>query len=53
MVRGYGRFAFELYVITITCDAAAVLSGHCAECLVYLSSLVDFYFVHDVVLIIC
>ena len=53
LIRGYGRFAFEFYMLTAMRDTVAALSDRCDECLVYLSFIADSWFVHKVSLIIC
>ena len=41
LVRGYGWFALELYVLTVTCEAVAALVGCCDVCFSYLIFLLD------------
>ena len=42
-VRGDGRAVSELYMLTVTCYAVGVMVGCCAECITYVSSLVDLF----------
>ena len=45
MVRGDGGSASEVYVLTVTCYSVVAPVGRCAECIPYVISLVDCWFV--------